>query len=59
MATWTVDEPSKLELDQAPVHRVLVKLVEGRSASSAATARRPSRCRSWRGSRCGSARTGR
>jgi Putative adhesin len=29
MATWTIDEPSKLELDQGPVHRVLVKLVEG------------------------------
>ena len=29
MATWTIDEPSKLELDQGPVHRVLVTLVEG------------------------------
>lgn len=29
MATWTIDEPGKVELDQGPVRRVLVKLVEG------------------------------
>ena len=29
MATWTMGEPGKLELDQGPVHRVLVELVEG------------------------------
>jgi hypothetical protein len=30
MATWTIDEPGKVELDQGPVRRVLVKRVEAR-----------------------------
>ena len=29
MASWTIDEPRKLELDQGQVDRVRVQLIEG------------------------------
>ncbi|HEV3496007.1 MAG TPA: hypothetical protein VHA34_06650, partial [Actinomycetes bacterium] len=29
MASWRIDEPGKLELDQGPVDRVRVRLIEG------------------------------
>ena len=44
MTTWMLEEPGKLAFDS--LDRVLVKLVEGAAAWSAATTGPPSRCRS-------------
>ena len=54
MAGWMLGEPDKLTFDS--LDRVVVELVAGRSAWSAATTGPPWRCRSWTGGRCGSAR---
>ena len=60
MATWTIDEPGKLELDQGPVQRVLVKLVEGAVSVVGSDGPTALEVSELEGSRCGSARrTGR